>query len=223
MASGIAASLKRQGREHIKVIAFGGDGSSFDIGLQTISGAFERGDNITYICYDNEAYMNTGIQRSGATPYGASTTTSPAGKKSIGKTEWKKDLPHIIAAHGAKYVATASIGYPLDFYKKVKKAIDTEGPTYIHVFAPCPTGWRMDSAKTVEVAKLAVETGVFPLYEIVDGKHVLNRPKEIRKDIRDYLKMQGRFKHLKEEDIKYIEENVKKNFEKLKRYVEAGL
>lgn len=223
VASGIAAALKRQKREHLNVIAFAGDGSSFDIGFQAISGVFERGDNITYICYDNEAYMNTGIQRSGATPYGASTTTSPAGKMSIGKTEWKKDLPHIIAAHGAPYVATASIGYPADFVRKVKKALEIKGPTFVHVLACCPTGWRCDTAKTVEISKLAVECGVFPLYEIINGKHILNRPKEIKKPVRDYLKMQGRFKHLKDEDIKYIEENVKARFEFLKKYVESGL
>lgn len=223
VASGVKAALRKQGRDDIKVLAFAGDGSTFDIGFGNISGVFERGDDITYICYDNEAYMNTGIQRSGSTPYGAWTTTSPNGKASIGKTEWKKDVPHIMASHGSPYVATASIGYPQDFVRKVKKALETKGATFVQVYATCPTGWRMDGAKTVEIAKLAVDCGVYPLYEIENGKHKLNKPTDIKKDIRDYLGMQGRFKHLGEQEIAYIEENVKARYERIKKLVEAGL
>jgi pyruvate ferredoxin oxidoreductase beta subunit len=159
VASGIVASLKKQGRKE-KVIALGGDGATFDIGILCISGAFERGHDFTYICYDNEAYMNTGIQRSGATPYDASTTTSPAGKCSYGNPRPKKDLPAILAAHGAPYVATASIAYPPDLKKKVEKAVNTPGPCYIQIHAPCCTGWGFESEKTITIGKLAIETGL---------------------------------------------------------------
>ncbi len=148
VASGIVASLKKQGRKE-KVIALGGDGATFDIGMLCISGAFERGHDFVYICYDNEAYMNTGIQRSGATPYDASTTTSPAGKCSSGNRRPKKDLPMILAAHGAPYVATASVAYLPDLKKKVEKALATEGPCYLQVHAPCCTGWGFEGEKTI--------------------------------------------------------------------------
>ncbi len=230
IASGISAALKAKGIEdEINVVAFGGDGSTYDIGLGHISGAFERGDNFTYICYDNEAYMNTGIQRSGATPYGASTTTSPAGRESIGKVEWKKDIIHILAAHKSPYLASASIGYPTDAFKKIRKAIETKGPTFVNLFATCPTGWRSDPAKSIELAKLAVETGVVPLYEIINGKHVVGMPRDISKlkPVEEYLKVQGRYRHLfrpekKEMEINFIQERVKENLALLLEYAETG-
>lgn len=230
IASGISAALKSKGLEdEINVVALGGDGSTYDIGLGHISGAFERGDNFTYVCYDNEAYMNTGIQRSGATPYAASTTTSPSGKKSIGKMEWKKDILHILAAHGSPYIASASIGYPTDAFRKIKKAVETKGPTFINLFATCPTGWRSDPAKSIELAKLAVETGAVPLYEIIDGKHTVNKPKDISnlKPIEEYLMVQGRYKHLfkpekREAEIGFIQERIKENLKLLMDYSEKG-
>ena len=194
VASGIEAALKKQGRDE-NVLCICGDGATFDIGFQCISGAFERGHNITYICYDNEAYMNTGIQRSGATPYDASTTTSPAGKKSFGNSRPKKDLPAILAAHGSPYVATCSIAYPNDIIKKVDKAVQTDGPCYIQIHAPCCTGWGFDGSRTVEIAKMAIECGLWVNYEMVDGK--IEKAKKIkRKPVDEYLKAQKRFAHL---------------------------
>ncbi|MCE5339094.1 MAG: thiamine pyrophosphate-dependent enzyme [Methanomicrobiaceae archaeon] len=195
VASGIEASLKRQGRSE-KVICIGGDGATFDIGVLCISGAFERGHDITYICYDNEAYMNTGIQRSGATPYGASTTTSPPGACAPGGNPLpKKDMPAILAAHGAPYVATASIAYPNDFVQKVERAINTPGPCYIQVHTPCCTGWGFESGETLAMAKLAIDTGLWVNYEMVDGK-VVKAKKVRRKPVEEYLAKQKRFRHL---------------------------
>lgn len=169
VASGVERALKAQGKEDVNVVAFGGDGGTVDIGLQALSGAMERGHNMLYICYDNEAYMNTGIQRSGATPYGASTTTSPAGNQSFGKTETKKNMPLIMAAHGIPYVATASIAYPEDYMKKVKKAAEVDGPAYIHLHQPCTTGWGFDPSQTIDIGRKAVESGAWSLYEIDHG------------------------------------------------------
>jgi pyruvate ferredoxin oxidoreductase beta subunit len=197
VASGVDAALKAMGRKgNTKVVAIGGDGATLDIGLQAISGAFERGDDITYVCVDNEAYMNTGVQRSGATPYGASTTTSPAGKQSFGNPRPKKNMPAILVAHGSPYVATTSISYPKDMIRKVKKAVDIEGPTYVHAHAPCTTGWKFDTSKTVEVGKLAVETALWPMYEMENGELTNVRKVKNQKPVKDYLKSQGRFKHL---------------------------
>ena len=164
-----------------------GDGATFDIGMICISGAFERGHDFTYICYDNEAYMNTGIQRSGATPYDASTTTSPAGSCSFGNKRPKKDMPAILAAHGAPYVATASIAYPADLKQKVEKAINTPGPCYVQVHAPCCTGWGFEGDQTIAIAKLAIETGLWVNFEMVDGK-VTKVKKVVRKPVEEYLK-----------------------------------
>jgi pyruvate ferredoxin oxidoreductase beta subunit len=208
VASGVERALKSQGKEDTHVLAFGGDGGSVDIGLQSISGAMERGHNITYICYDNEAYMNTGIQRSGATPWGASTTTSPAGKVSFGEDRPKKNMPMIMAAHGIPYIATASIAYPEDYMKKVKKAVETKGPAYIHLNQPCTTGWGFDPSKTIEVGRLGVETGFWPLYEIENGEfRVTYRPTE-KKPVVEYLKAQKRFRHLDEEHVQMIQDYV---------------
>lgn len=215
VASGVERALKSQGKEDAHVIAFGGDGGSVDIGLQSISGAMERGHNITYICYDNEAYMNTGIQRSGATPWGASTTTSPAGSESFGEDKPKKNMPMIMAAHGIPYIATASIAYPEDYMKKVKKAVETKGPAYIHLNQPCTTGWGFDPSKTIELGRLGVETGFWPLYEIENGEFkVTYRPTE-RKPVVEYLKAQKRFKHLDEEHVQMIQDYVNNQCEEL--------
>ena len=156
-----------------KVVAMGGDGGTTDIGLQALSGALERGHNFTYICWDNEAYMNTGIQRSSSTPYGAMTTTSPPGKMSIGQPTQKKNMMAIAVAHGIPYVATASPSYLFDLFFKVRKALETPGPAYIHVLSVCPTGWRSATDLSVRLGRLAVETGVFPLYEVVNGRYHL--------------------------------------------------
>ncbi|ODS39768.1 MAG: 2-ketoisovalerate ferredoxin oxidoreductase [Candidatus Altiarchaeales archaeon WOR_SM1_79] len=206
VASGVEAALKTQGKD-TKVIALGGDGSTFDIGFGSISGMLERFHDILYVCYDNEAYMNTGIQRSASTPYGAATTTSPAGSLSIGEDRPKKDMPLIVAAHHIPYVATASIGYINDLEKKVKKALAIKGPKYIQIHQPCCPGWGYKDHLTIEIAKLAVKCGMWMLYEIVDGEFKLNlKPKRV--PVTDYLKMQKRFKHLKDENIEEIQRTV---------------
>ena len=196
VASGIEASLKKQGRlDTEKILVFGGDGATVDIGTLCISGAFERGHDFTYICYDNEAYMNTGIQRSGATPYDADTTTSPAGVCSTGNNLPKKDYPQILVAHGSPYVATASMAYPADLMKKVEKARNTKGPCYIQVHTPCCTGWGFDGAKTMEIGRMAVECGLWVNYEVIDGE--LATVKKVKRvPVDDYLKAQKRFRHL---------------------------
>jgi len=221
VASGIDAALKAlRKRKGKNIIAFGGDGGTFDIGLQALSGMLERGHNVTYICYDNEAYMNTGIQRCSSTPFGAWTTTSPPGKLSVGKEQQKKPLAAIVAAHDIPYTATASIGYLKDYKNKVKKALETEGPSFIHVLVPCPTGWRFPSRLTVELAKLAVQTGAFVLWEL-EGADMRNMkitkkvPK--RKPIVEYFKLQGRFKHILK-DEKLIAKIQKDIDEKCERY-----
>jgi len=225
VASGIEAGLKamakkgRRPKRNINVVAMAGDGGTSDIGLQALSGALERGHNLLYICFDNEAYMNTGIQRSSATPYGASTTTSPAGKKSIGQFTWKKDMPSIAAAHNIPYVATACPSYPFDLVSKVAKGAAIQGPAYIHIFSVCPTGWRCPTDSTIQIGRLAVQTGIFPLYEIENGEYKLsiNPPKP--KPVQDYLKLQGRFRHLSEETIAEIQNRVDKEYAKLKEKV----
>lgn len=182
VVSGVESAYKamiRKGKikdDNVVFLAYGGDGATADIGLQSLSGALERGHNFVYVCLDNEAYMNTGIQRSSSTPYGAMTTTSPPGKKSIGQSTWKKNMPAIVAAHGIPYVATASPAFPVDLMNKVKKAASMPGPAYIHIYSPCPTGWRATPDSSVELARLAVLSRVFPLYEIINGKWILSRP-----------------------------------------------
>ncbi len=214
-AAGIKRALKRQGKDDVTVVAFAGDGGTADIGMQALSGAAERNEDILYICYDNEAYMNTGIQRSGTTPFGAWTTTTPLGPdpEGHGKLEPKKDVPRIMIAHDAPYVATASLGFPLDFIKKVEKAKTKKGFRYLHVLAPCPVGWRADSDKTVDLAKLAVETGIFTLMEFEDGVLTISREPRFT-PVRDYLKLQGRFKHLTEDQIASIEHWIQAKWER---------
>ncbi len=208
VASGVEAALKVMGKHGIKPIAIAGDGGTADIGLQALSGAIERGHNFLYICTDNEAYMNTGIQRSSTTPYGAWTTTTPVGVVKKGKDRPKKDVPAIIAAHGAPYVATASVSYPTDYIEKVKKAMAIEGPTYVHVHCPCPPGWRFDSDKTIEVARLAVLSCAWILYEVEDGVSKVTFKPPKRRPVADYLKLQGRFRHLTDDEIAEIQRMV---------------
>jgi pyruvate ferredoxin oxidoreductase beta subunit len=222
VATGVKAALEAQGNNHTQVIAFGGDGGIVDIGFGAVSGAMERDDDIMIITYDNEAYSNTGIQRSGATPFGASTTTSPAGKESIGKKAWKKNIPMIAVAHGVKYVACASIAYPQDLQNKIKKAMKIKGTKYIHIHTPCPIGWGFDSPKTIEVARLAVQTGMWILYEIEDGKFKKTMKPEL-KPIEEYLKMQGRFKHLKEKEIKIIQDHIHATWKELDNLEKSGV
>ncbi|MDR2829432.1 MAG: pyruvate synthase subunit beta [Methanobrevibacter sp.] len=215
VASGVERAMKSKGMDDVNIVAFGGDGGTADIGFQSLSGAMERGHNLTYICYDNEAYMNTGIQRSGSTPYGASTTTSPTGKKSFGEDRPKKNLPLIMAAHGIPYVATASISYPEDFMRKVKKASKIDGPCYIHLNQPCTTGWGYEPSKTIELGRLAVETGLWMLYEVVNGEFKLTYKPHIRKPVKEYLNVQKRFKHLQDTEIEKIQEYVDQQSENL--------
>lgn len=225
VASGISATLKQKKlNKQIKVVAQGGDGGTFDIGFGLISGMWERGDDIIYICYDTEAYSNTGIQASGATPWGASTTTTPSGGgktiDAIGSHQRKKDMIAIALAHGVSYVAQTTAGFPLDIVKKAKKAMATPGPSYIQIMTPCVPGWKIDPSQTVKVAKLAVQTGLYPLLEYENG--VLTSSSKVadpQPDVKEYLKIQGRFSHLfkgeqGEEQIKHIQnianENIKK-------------
>ncbi len=212
VASGISNGLRSVGKSGATIMAWAGDGGTFDIGIQALSGAAERNDDIIYTVYDNEAYMNTGIQRSSATPHGAWTTTTPV--KHFKKGE-KKDLDSIMVAHGIPYMATASISHPEDLIKKYQKAAKIRGTKFLHVYAPCPTGWKSDPAMTVKVAKLAVETNVFPIYEVENGNYRINIKPSKRKEVKEYLSMQGRFKHLTEEDVKYIQENIDRKWDTL--------
>ena len=203
-------ALKKQRKitKNIKFIAFGGDGGTYDIGIQALSGALERGHNFVYVCYNNEAYMNTGIQRSGATPRGASTTTAPAGKASFGKPQARKDLTAIVAAHNIPYAAQGSISHPNDLIEKAQKAFAAEGPAFINVISMCHRGWRFPQQNTVEINKLAVETGYWPLIEFENGKwRFTYKPKE-RKPVVEFLKPQGRFKHLFKEENKGLLEQI---------------
>ena len=221
VASGIEAGYKAMRRkglvvpENTKVVAIAGDGGTSDIGLQAISGALERGHDFTYICFDNEAYMNTGIQRSSATPFGAVTTTSPAGKKSIGQFSWKKNMPEIAAAHNIPYVATACHSYPFDLMEKVRRAVNTPGPAYVHVLSVCPTGWRSATNTVIRLGRLAVETGMFPLYEVIDGEYKISLDLPKLKPVKGYLQQQGRFRHLSDDIIAQIQKRVNLEYKKL--------
>jgi len=225
VASGVEAGLKamvKKGKrlaKEIGVVAMAGDGGTSDIGLQALSGALERGHDLLYICFDNEAYMNTGIQRSSSTPYGAATTTAPAGKVSIGQVTRKKNMPAIAAAHDIPYVATACPSYPFDLMDKVKKGIATPGPAYIHVLSVCPTGWRCAPDLTIRLGRLAVETGVFPLYEVESGRYKLSIDVPELRPVQDYLKLQGRFRHLSQGTVQEIQNRVDKEYAKLKEKV----
>jgi pyruvate ferredoxin oxidoreductase beta subunit len=196
-----------------------GDGGTTDIGLQALSGALERGHDFLYICFDNEAYMNTGIQRSSSTPYGATTTTSPPGRKGIGQVTWKKNMPAIAAAHDIPYVATACPSYPFDLINKVKKGVAISGPAYLHVLSVCPTGWRCAPDLTIRVGRLAVETGIFPLYEVEKDRYKLSIEVPQLRPVQDYLKLQARFRHLSPGIVAEIQKKVDREYAKLKEKI----
>ncbi len=229
-ASGLVAGLRRQGKKDTNVVVWAGDGGTYDIGLQALSGAVERNTDFIYICYNNEMYSNTGIQRSGATPYGAWTTTTWTGK-----TEGKKDLPAIMRAHGVPYMATAVPSYPEDLFQKIRKAMSIKGPKYIEILAPCPPGWRYPMEKTVEMGRLAVETGAWALYEYENGqlsfnlksKSILEKKTE-PKPIEEYLKLQGRFNALfkperNENALDQIQKDLERSWERFRKQVECGI
>ncbi|MBV7273583.1 pyruvate ferredoxin oxidoreductase [Clostridium sp. PL3] len=215
-------ALKRKGKlkENHKFIAFGGDGGTYDIGFQSLSGAMERGHDMVYVCYDNGAYMNTGIQRSSATPKYADTTTTPLGKESSGKQQFRKDLTQVMAAHEIPYVAqTTFIGNFKDLHEKAEKAIYTKGPAFLNVMAPCPRGWRYNAEDIMEICKLAVETCYWPLFEVINGEWKLSYKPKKKLPIEEFLKPQGRFKHLfkkgNEHMIADIQANVDKKWNEL--------
>lgn len=205
VASGLRAALDMKGQDDVTVMAWAGDGGTFDIGLQSLSGAAERNEDFIYVCYDNEAYMNTGIQRSSSTPEGAWTTTTPAGHL---KTRPKKNIVEILAAHRIPYIATASVAFPDDFIRKLQKAKQIRGTRFIHLLSPCPPGWKMSSDDAIAIARLALHTKVFPLYEIEDGeKYTLNiKPKGL--PVREYFTPQGRFRYLSELDYARIQRDI---------------
>lgn len=227
VGSGVEAGLKvlrRKGKisdRDVKAVSIGGDGGTVDIGIQALSGAMERGHDLLYVCFDNEAYMNTGMQRSGATPFGASTSTDPVGSVSFGKKAWKKNVAEIMVAHNVPYVATACHSYPIDFMNKVKKARKIKGPSYIHCLSVCPTGWRLLPELTIKAGRLAVETGIFPLYEVDNGQYRMTiRPERLR-PVEDYLKLQGRFRHLDPEGINMFQKRVNQEYKKLMSKIEC--
>src|SRR5512139_2430467 len=228
VASGVESGLKilmQKGRippKKVVTIAMAGDGGTADIGLQALSGALERGHDMIYICTDNEAYMNTGIQRSSSTPFGASTTTSPAGKVKPGQMTWKKNMAAIAAAHNIPYVATACPSYPVDLVEKVKKAADTKGPAYIHILSVCPTGWRSIPELSVKLGRLAAETGVFPLYEVENGRYRLTVDFPTLRPLKEYTKLQGRFRHLSDDKLQEIEKRVRQEYEQLRAKAGRG-
>ena len=228
VASGIEAAikaLKRKGviesSKKVKVVAIGGDGGTVDIGLQALSGMLERGHDVLYVLYDNEAYMNTGIQRSGATPMYAWTTTTPAGKVWRGEWRRKKDIVSIVRAHWVPYAATVNLAYITDFYTKVRKAAEIEGPTFIHAFAPCVPGWRYEPNLTVKLARLVVQTGIWVNYEIERGVFRVTTPVPKRLPVEEYLKLQGRFAHLTKEEIEAIQRMVDEDVEYINRLAGA--
>ena len=210
--AGLRAGLDVRGVKDVTVVGFAGDGGTADIGLQSLSASLERGVDAIYVMYDNEAYMNTGVQRSGATPWGAWTTTTPAGRP---KSQEKKDVMAIVAAHRIPYAATACVAFPEDLVRKVEKAKSLKGPRFLHVLAPCPPGWKYAPEETVRLGRLAVDAKAFPLYEVIDGRYVINRKPGKRTPIAEYLKKQGRFGHLSEEQIERIQRGVDERWARL--------
>ena len=214
-ASGVRAALRAQKNDHTRVVAWAGDGGTSDIGIQALSGAIERGEDFLYICYDNEAYMNTGIQRSGTTPRGTVTADTAI----HGKRETSKNLPAIIAAHSPAYVASCSAAYPTDFHDKIRKALSLEGLKYIHIHTPCPSGWQIEERLTVTIGKAAVESGLYVLYEIEDGEMKLSPPsarlltKKKARPVIEYLEPQGRFKSMPPEAIEKLQQEVDAKWE----------
>ena len=221
-------ALKKKGKikENINFVAFGGDGGTYDIGLQSLSGALERRHRFVYVLYDNEAYMNTGIQRSSATPYGASTTTAPAGNVMQGKEEWRKDITAIAAAHHIPYVAQASVHNLIDLYNKAEKAFNADGPAFLNVLQPCNVGWNYPMEKTIEVSKLAVDSKFWPLYEVENGVYKLNYNPSKPVPVSDFMKEQGRFKHLFRPENKkildFIQKRTDEEWEKLQKLCETN-
>ena len=211
-ASGVKAALEVRGRPDTTVMTWAGDGGTFDIGFQALSGAVERNEDFIYVCYDNEAYMNTGIQRSSATPWGAWTTTTPVATP---KDTPKKDIVAIMAAHRIPYTATASIAYPEDLVRKLQKAAGIRGAKFIHILSPCPSGWKSEPALSVKLARLAVQSKVFPLYEVENGeRYTVNvRPRAV--PVMEYVRLQGRFNHLTLEQIDQIQQEADRSWEKL--------
>ncbi|MDA8441233.1 MAG: thiamine pyrophosphate-dependent enzyme [Peptococcaceae bacterium] len=214
VVSGVVAGLKRKGREDVNVLGFVGDGGTVDIGLQALSGAMERGEKFIWLCYDNEAYMNTGTQRSGATPYGAITSTTPGGPNEMWENRPKKDMLAIAVDHGIPYVASASIAYPDDYIKKIQKAMQAPGPAYIQVLAPCPPGWGHATSQTVAMGRLAVQTGIWPLAEHEQGEFRFTHRPVNRKPVGEYLNQQGRFAHLSPETVSAIQADVDAKWDK---------
>jgi pyruvate/2-oxoacid:ferredoxin oxidoreductase beta subunit len=220
IASGVRAALdvtKKHADRDVNVVAWGGDGSTFDIGLQALSGAMERNENIIYVCYDNEAYMNTGIQRSSATPWGAWTTTTPAENK---KMEVKKNIMEIIAAHRIPYAATCSLAYPQDFIAKFEKAKSIKGAKFIHIYSPCPPGWKLADDLTIRISRMAVKSRIFPLYEVYNGTdYRMTIDEKTATPVRDYIKLQRRFNHLTDEDIEFVQKLMDDNYELLQQKI----
>lgn len=218
-ATGVKHGLMRQGKEDTTVMAWAGDGGTFDIGLQSLSGAAERNEDIIFICYDNEAYMNTGIQRSSATPFGAWTTTTPVKHP---KSTPKKNIIDIMLAHHIPYVATASVAYPEDFIRKMQKAKSIKGMKFFQVLSPCPSGWKSHPEESIHISRLAVNSKIFPIYEVKNSQvYTINiEPKDT--PVKDYLITQGRFKHLTAEQVNHIQTDTDRNWEILLRRVEMG-
>ena len=208
-ASGVRAALDMRGDQETTVVTWAGDGGTFDIGFQALSGAVERNENFIYICYDNEAYMNTGIQRSSSTPYGAWTTTTSG---SDWKKLRKKNIVEALVAHRIPYAATANIAYPEDLVRKVKKAKEVKGSRFLHIYASCPTGWRIPSEMSIKIARMAVQTNIFPLYEVENGVHYTINVKPREYLVREYFKLQGRFRHLSEADLDQIQAMVNEDW-----------
>lgn len=205
-------ALQKKGRvkKKVKFVVFGGDGGTYDIGLQALSGALERGHDFLYVVYDNGGYMNTGNQRSSATPYGAGTETTPVGKESFGKGEERKNLMEIVAAHRIPYLAQANIAFLADLKMKAKKALAVSGPSFLTVFSPCTNNWKFPTSQYVAIAKLATETNFWPLYEIENGKYKLNWEPKVPKPVAEFLKTQGRFKHLFSQENEQVLEQIQK-------------
>jgi pyruvate ferredoxin oxidoreductase beta subunit len=217
MMSGIAAAARALGLRDCHVVGFAGDGGTADIGLQALSGAIDRGDHFIYVCYDNEAYMNTGVQKSGLTPFGARTTTSPAGRVVAGARRRKKDIFEIIAAHGIDYAATATVAHPYDLIRKVERARDIAGTSFLHVLAPCPTGWGIETREMLDFARGAVDTGLWILAEYEDGRYHINKTPRRFKPVADHLAQQKRFAHLGSADISAIERERDARWKRLRR------
>ena len=214
--SGLDASAKVRD-QHTTLVGFAGDGGTVDIGLAALSGAVERGHDFVYVCYDNEGYMNTGFQRSGSTPYGARTSTTPGGTLAQYKQEQRKDIAKIMAAHGIPYLATASPAYPDDLKRKVRRAADVEGPAFLHVMSPCPLGWEFPSSHTICLARLAVETGLWKLYELDHGKVRLTFRPHVRRPVSEYFSGQARFKHFTPEQCEDYQQSVDREWERIEK------